>query len=90
MKMLLLVDGRRYHGAVTAIPDDAAPQDAALGYADASAPVVAEGTPVSEALERLEHRPNGRLIVLDGDDLAGLVCLATDGVTFCGSTPSSS
>ena len=90
VKMLLLVDGSRFYGAVTAIPDDAAPQDAAIGYVDASAPVVAAGTAVSEALECLEHSPNGRLVVLDGDELAGLVCLATDGVTFCGSTPSSS
>jgi len=88
VKMLLLVDGRRFRGAVTAIRDDASPQDAAVGYIDGSAPVVSEGTPLSEALERLEHRPNGRLVVVDGDDLVGLVCLAKDGVTFCGSGPS--
>jgi CBS domain-containing protein len=85
VKMLLLVDGDRFYGAVTDIPDDAASQDAAIGYVDTSAPVVAESTPVAEALERLEHRPSGRLIVLAGEELVGLVCLAKDGVTFCGS-----
>ena len=39
---------------------------------------------MSDALARLEHRPSGRLVVLDGDALVGLVCLAKDGVTFCG------
>ena len=85
MPMPLLVDGTGT-GAVTAIPG------ARRGpgrYVDTSAPVVAEGTPVADALERLEHRPNGRLVVLDGDELVGLVCLAKDGVTFCGSAPPS-
>lgn len=86
--MLLLVDGDRFRGAVTAIPADADPGDPALTFVDSSAPVVTEDTPVSAALARLEHRPSGRLVVLDGDRLAGLVCLAKDGVTFCG-TPGS-
>lgn len=90
VQMLLLVDGSRFCGAVTAIPGDAAPEAAALGYADTSATVVARGTLVSEAVEQLDHRPNGRLVVLDGDELVGLACLAKDGVTFCGSAPLSS
>jgi CBS domain-containing protein len=83
--MLLLVDGERFRGAVTAIPADADPDEPALGFVDRSAPIVTEDTPVSAALERLEHRPSGRLVVLDGQLLVGLVCLAKDGVTFCGS-----
>lgn len=86
--MVLLVDGERFRGAVTAIPADADPAGPALGFVDGSAPVVTEDTPVSAALARLEHRPSGRLVVLDGERLAGLVCLAKDGVTFCG-TPGS-
>jgi hypothetical protein len=39
---------------------------------------------VREAFERLQRRPNGRLVVLDGEDLAGLVCLTSDGRDFCG------
>ena len=86
--MLLLVDGERFRGAVTTIPMDADPGEPALGFVDPSAPVVTKDTPVSAALARLEHRPSGRLVVLDGQRLAGLVCLAKDGVTFCG-TPGS-
>jgi CBS domain-containing protein len=86
--MVLLVDGDRFRGAVTAIPAEADPGEPALGFVDPSAPVVTEDTPVSTALARLEHRPSGRLVVLDGQRLAGLVCLAKDGVTFCG-TPGS-
>jgi CBS domain-containing protein len=82
--MLLLVDDDRFRGAVTAIPADADPDEPALAFVDASAPLVTEDTPVSEALARLDQRPSGRLVVLDGDRLAGLVCLAKDGVTFCG------
>ena len=86
--MLLLVDGEIFRGAVTAIPADAGPDEPALAFVDTSAHVVTEDMPLSKALARLEHRPSGRLVVLDGDRLVGLVCLAKDGVTFCG-TPGS-
>src|SRR4029450_3138575 len=82
--MLLLVDGEGFRGAVTAIPADADADEPGLGFVDPSAPIVTEDTPVSAALARLESRASGRLIVLDGERLAGLVCLAKDGVTFCG------
>ena len=55
--MLLLVDGERFRGAVTATPADADPDESALGFVDRSAPIVTEDTPVSAALARLEHRP---------------------------------
>lgn len=84
VKMLLLVDGSRFRGAVTAIPDDAEPNTAAIGFAEESLPTATVDMSVSEALERLDHRQNGRLVVLDGEDLAGLVCLTTDGTEFCG------
>ena len=42
VQMLLLVDGNRFYGALTAIPDHAAPQVPAIEYVDTSAPVVAE------------------------------------------------
>jgi CBS domain-containing protein len=87
VKMLLLVDGSRFRGAVTEIPDEAVPERRAIEFVDDSAPTVAESTPVSQALEQLDERSSGRLVVLDGDELVGLVCLARDGVTFCGSPP---
>jgi CBS domain-containing protein len=84
VQMLLLVDGDRFRGAVTAIPASAEPDEPVLDFVDTSAPVVTEDMSVSDALVRLEHRPSGRLVVLDGETLVGLVCLAKDGVTFCG------
>jgi len=84
VKMLLLVDGSRFCGAITTIPDDADPAAPAVGFVDESPPTTTEHTPVSEALERLDRRPNGRLVVLDGEDLRGLVCLTNDGMGFCG------
>ena len=84
VQMLLLVDGDRFRGAVTAIPADAGPDEPVVDFVDLSAPVVSEDMSVSDALARLEHRRSGRLVVLDGEELVGLVCLAKDGVTFCG------
>lgn len=84
IEMLLLVDGDRFSGAVTGIPDDAAPEEPALRYREGSPPSATEDTPVSEALALLDDRSHGRIVVLDGDRLAGLVCLTADGERFCG------
>lgn len=88
VKMLLLVEGSRFHGAVTDIPADADPTEPALRFAGDSAMATAD-MPVSEALKRIEHKPSGRLVVLDGEHLVGLVCLTSDGMDFCG-VPSAS
>ena len=85
VQILLLVDGDRFRGAVTTIPDDASPGEPALRYRDDSPPSATGSTPVSEALALLEERAHGRIVVLDGDRLAGLVCLTADGERFCGS-----
>ncbi len=85
VKLLLLVDGGRFRGAVSEIPADADPRDAALTYADAEPPITRAEVTVSSALDRLEHKPSGRLVVLDDQEmLLGLVCLTTDGKGFCG------
>ncbi len=85
VKLLLLVDGGRFRGAVSKIPADADPRDAVLTYADAEPPVATPDVTVSAALDRLEHKPSGRLVVLDDQELLlGLVCLTTDGKGFCG------
>jgi CBS domain-containing protein len=84
VKMLLLVEGDRFRGAVTSIPAHADPELPALDFADDSAVTVTAHMTAADALGRLEHRSNGRMIVLDGDRLVGLVCLASDGVRFCG------
>ena len=85
VKMLLLVDGERFSGAVRAIPDDASPEEPALRYRVEGPPSAKADTPVSEALALLDERASGRIVVLDGDRLAGLVCLTADGERFCGS-----
>lgn len=85
VQMLLLVDGSRFRGAVTAIPDDAGADEPARRYVEGVPPVVSEETPVSAALELLEAKPHGRIVVLDGESLVGLVCLTADGERFCGS-----
>ena len=84
VKMLLLVDGDRFYGAVTALPADASPGEPAVEYADDSTPTVTEDMSASAALDRLEYKPSGRLIVLEDERLVGLVCLTTDGSGFCG------
>jgi CBS domain-containing protein len=85
VKMLLLVEGDRFRGAVTAIPAEADPEELALTFVDESPVTVTADMPASEALARLDHKPNGRMIVLDEERLAGLVCLTSDGQRFCGS-----
>jgi CBS domain-containing protein len=88
VKLLLLVDGSRFRAALSVIPTAAESSEPAITYADDETPIATGDLPVSAALERLEHRPNGRLVVLgDQQELLGLVCLTTDGKSFCG-TPS--
>jgi CBS domain-containing protein len=84
VKMLLLVDGDRFCGAVTAVPADADPDELALTFRDDSAVTVTPAMPAAEALDRLEERASGRVIVVDDERLVGLVCLESDGTTFCG------
>ena len=84
VKMLLLVEGDRFRGAVTAIPAEADPTELAISHVDESPVTVTADMPASEALARLDYKPNGRMIVLDEERLAGLVCLTSDGERFCG------
>jgi len=88
-RMLLLVDGPAFRGAVTSIPEDAAEDDAALTFVDAAAETLSPDTPTPDALGRLRASPHGRIVVLgDGDRLLGLLCLNRDGTGLC--TPSGS
>ena len=81
---VLLVDGSRFCGAVTTIPVDADAGDPALAFVDEAAAVVREDTPVTDALALLDEKAHGRVVVLDGERLVGLVCLTEDGQRFCG------
>lgn len=81
---VLLVDGSRFSGTVKAIPADADPDDPALRFVDEAAAVVSADTPVTDALALLDEKAHGRVVVLDGERLVGLVCLTEDGQRFCG------
>src|SRR5262245_58142462 len=85
VKILLLVDGTRFEATISRIPSEAAPDEPAVRYADAAPPLISESSSVADALEVLDHRANGRLVVVDEErTLRGLVCLTSDGQEFCG------
>ena len=87
LQLLLLVDDRRFVAAVSQIPEHADADESALSFAEEAPPTTTEADlPVSVALERLDYRPSGRLIILDEDQtLVGLLCLTSTGRDFCGS-----
>src|SRR5262245_3710890 len=65
VKILLLVDGTRFEATISGIPSEAAPDEPAVRYADAAPPLISESSSVADALEVLDHRANGRLVVVD-------------------------
>src|SRR5262245_12178071 len=73
VKMLLLVDGDRFYGAVTAVPADADVDQLVLAFVDEAPITVTPDVPAAEAIARLRHKPNGRVIVLEDERLVGLV-----------------
>jgi CBS-domain-containing membrane protein len=84
VQMLLLTDGARFCGAVTAIPDDADPSAPALGHADPEAETIAPAESAETAYARASRDPHRRVIVLDSEgDLRGLVCLNPTLTRFC-------
>ena len=66
------------------IPADADPGDPALRFVDEAAVVVRADSPVTDALALLDEKAHGRVVVLDGERLVGLVCLTEVGQRFCG------
>jgi hypothetical protein len=84
MQMVLLAEGSRFRGAVTAIPADAAGDEAALAYADPEPDTIGPDAPADVAFERTAASPNRRVIVLDDDgNLLGLLCLDATRTRFC-------
>ena len=84
VQMVLLADGDAFKGAITALPDDAAPTDHALDFADEDPETISPDASADEAFERASASPNRRVIVLDGDDnLLGLLCLNAGRTAFC-------
>jgi CBS domain-containing protein len=88
MQMVLLADGPRFSGAVTAIPAEAGADEPALAYADPEPDTIAPDVPADVAFERTVASRHRRVIVVDGDgNLLGLLCLDATRARFC-QTPS--
>ena len=87
VKMLLLVDGDRFRGAVTAIPAEADPEELALTFVDESSVTVTADMPASEALARLDNKPNGRMICSERSAWLGWSASTSNGERFCGWPP---
>lgn len=85
VRTALLVDGRAFRAAVerddvSASADDDTP---ALSVARAEVETVGPEEPLADALTRLGHTAERRLVVVDGVDLAGLLCPNEDASSFC-------
>jgi CBS domain-containing protein len=80
----LLVDGNAFAGAVDRhsvaadLPDSSSARDLAT-----SGDVIAPDAPMTSAVAQLEALGTDRLVVLDGPNLVGLMCLTKDRAGFC-------
>ena len=74
VQMGLLADGPAFRGAVTAVPDEAASREPALGYADDKPETIPPDAPADEAFQRAAASPNRRVIVLDAREPLFLHC----------------
>jgi CBS domain-containing protein len=84
VQMILLADDRRFVGAVTSVPEDAADDEDAVAYADPSPDTIAPTATADEAWRRATENPHRRVIVLDDDGtLHGLLCLNKTRTGFC-------
>jgi hypothetical protein len=87
VQMVLLADGPRFRGAITAIPDDAPDEQDALRFADRSPESLRVGETAQTAFDVTANNPHRRVVVLgEEDELVGLVCLNEARTTFCGGT----
>jgi hypothetical protein len=80
----LLVDGDAFVGAVDrhSVPDDS-PDDSAARSLATSGDVISSDASMASAVAQLEALDTDRLVVLDGANLIGLVCLTKDRDGFC-------
>jgi len=84
VQMVLLADGRAFRGAVTAVPEEAAPRELALDYVEDNPETIPADASADEAFARAAASPNRRVIVVDDDDnLLGLLCLNASRTGFC-------
>jgi CBS domain-containing protein len=87
VRTVLLAEGGEFRGAIERedLPDAAADDEPALGYADAAPLSTTPATPMREVLSLLDGREEPRLVVLDADGvtLRGLLCADSSGTGFC-------
>lgn len=84
VQMVLLADGRRFVGAISAIPPNAADDGPAVAYADPSPETISSDASAESAYEQASASPHRRVIVLGPDaELVGLLCLNESRTRFC-------
>jgi CBS-domain-containing membrane protein len=89
VQLVLIADGHVFKGAVSRLPDEAAPTEPALPYADPTPATIRPEASAEEAFERASASPNRRTVVLDEhENLLGLLCLNPGRSGLC-QTPSS-
>jgi CBS domain-containing protein len=86
-RVVLLVDGSAFHGAIDRKALDPQAPDTALAAAFASLDIatVTPATPLTDAVELLDRNHEPRLVVLDedGHTLRGLLCFNQSSASFC-------
>jgi CBS domain-containing protein len=84
VQLVLLADGPVFRGAVTSLPAEAEPNEAALAYVERNPETIPPDASDDEAFARAAASPNRRVIVLDDDrNLLGLLCLNQARTGFC-------
>lgn len=84
VQLVLLADDGVFRGAVSEVPGDAPADAAAREFALSELPTIAVDDTAEAAFERASLEPLRRLVVLgDGDELLGLVCLNSARTRFC-------
>jgi CBS domain-containing protein len=85
VQLVLLADDGVFRGAVADVPAGAPAGAAAYEFALPEPPTIAVDDSADAAFERASAEPLRRLVVLgDGDELLGLVCLNSTRTRFCG------
>ncbi len=86
-RVVLLVDGSTFQGAIDrdALDPEAPDTAAAVAFARRDVATVTPATPIAEAVEVLERNREPRLVVLDpdGHTLRGLLCFNQSSASFC-------
>jgi CBS domain-containing protein len=89
VQLVLLADGPTFRAAITDIPDTALASESALAYAEPNPETIGPTESAEVAFERATAAAHRRVIVLgDGGELLGLLCLNASRTHFC-QTPSS-